>query len=377
MLAGLLVSALGSGTLAQSPSPEPPPWFGGRVEMPEHGFAVTLPDDWVAFDTAGDTESQLEAASGFLGTSGWPVEDTELVDAFASAAASGGGLVLAHAASTSKCQVRASRGAAVPVEGYAELMYGAMVAEPRARDVEPPQRIDLPGGPAYLVRGSRQPDPGVDEWGSMSGYLLATDEVVLVLGCTTDDASPDDDWLSIAESIELEGGPPATSSDRAEALIRVEVPEATVALELPESWTVDIEMEEISRVDMEPGELIGTSILVAYGPGHLPMCGLFVQESSEPLYWLPGVLEALASGRGAFREGEDHTPVPVELPAGTAVKVAHVSRSLVDWPLGFVEYFIAADDRFYVLFCATMPSLVPDDDWLSIAETFEFLPAEE
>jgi hypothetical protein len=67
LLAELSVLALGSGGLAQAPSPEPPPRFGGRVEMPEHGFAVTVPDDWVALDLAVDEASRLEAAASFVG----------------------------------------------------------------------------------------------------------------------------------------------------------------------------------------------------------------------------------------------------------------------------------------------------------------------
>ena len=65
LLAGLLVLALGSGVVAQGASPpaSPPPWFGGHVDMPEHGFAVTLPDDWVALDPIVDLTAQLEAAS--------------------------------------------------------------------------------------------------------------------------------------------------------------------------------------------------------------------------------------------------------------------------------------------------------------------------
>ena len=380
LLAGLLVLALRSGAMAQEPSVSPPPWLGGRVEMPELGFSFTLPDDWVAFDTSVDSVSQLEAASDFLGSGGRPVDDAKLAEAFTLAATSGGDLVLAHAASTSKCQIGASRVTDVPIEGYADLMYGAMVDEPRSRDVEPPQRIDLPAGAAYLVRASRQPDPGVDVWGSMVGYLLASDEVVLVLGCTTDDASPDDAWRSIAETIELEGGPPDTPSDIAETLVRVEVPEAAAALALPGSWTVDIEMLELSRVELEEGQLITTSILVAYPPSRLPSCGFFMQEVSPatvvgpawPTVWLE------AAGTTFPAEDDVYTKDPLDLPVGAAEKVAYEGRFEPELPLiDFVEYHIAADGRGLVFFCFTTPSLAPDDDWLSIAETIEFLPAEE
>ena len=67
LLAGLLVLALSSGAVAQEPSPEPPPWFGGRVEMPEHGFAVTLPDDWVAFVPGADIQAQVDALESQIG----------------------------------------------------------------------------------------------------------------------------------------------------------------------------------------------------------------------------------------------------------------------------------------------------------------------
>ena len=39
-------------------------------------------------------------------------------------------------------------------------------------------------------------------------------------------------------------------------------------------------------------------------------------------------------------------------------------------------YILAAGDRLISLWCDAT-SLPPDDRWLSIAESFEFLPAEE
>jgi len=54
LLAACLLGTSTVPALAQETSP--PPWFGGRVEMPEHGFAVTIPEDWMAFDLGADTE---------------------------------------------------------------------------------------------------------------------------------------------------------------------------------------------------------------------------------------------------------------------------------------------------------------------------------
>lgn len=48
-------------TPAMPQEPSPPPWFGGRVEMPEYGFAVTVPDGWIAFDLEGRVVAQVEA----------------------------------------------------------------------------------------------------------------------------------------------------------------------------------------------------------------------------------------------------------------------------------------------------------------------------
>ena len=45
-------------------------------------------------------------------------------------------------------------------------------------------------------------------------------------------------------------------------------------------------------------------------------------------------------------------------------------------PLAFLHYCIRAEDAVYVLVLRTRPGLAPDDNWLAIAETFEFLPAE-
>lgn len=198
-LAGLLVLALGSGTVAQSPSPDPPPWFGGRVEMPEHGFAVTLPDDWVAFDTSADAVSQVGAASGFVDLTGWVEDEAGLVGLLEDTPAE---LLVGSGGGTSVCGLGALyRGPVVSAddsEGFATHMYDTFVDAPQAYDVELPQPVDLPGGPAYLMRWSegelRLPS---------SMYLRVMDGLAFAMWCGTEDARPDDDWLSIAETFEF------------------------------------------------------------------------------------------------------------------------------------------------------------------------------
>ena len=67
----VLVGTMASGALGQSPSPDPPPWFGGRVEMPEHGFALTVPEGWVARDPAGDLVAQIDVVLARWGRDHW------------------------------------------------------------------------------------------------------------------------------------------------------------------------------------------------------------------------------------------------------------------------------------------------------------------
>lgn len=52
-------------TSAATTGPAPSLATTGRIELPEHGFAVTLPDGWSRVDlTAGDLDAIMEAAGG-------------------------------------------------------------------------------------------------------------------------------------------------------------------------------------------------------------------------------------------------------------------------------------------------------------------------
>jgi len=54
---------------AMGQEPSPPPWFGGRVEMPAQGVAITFPDDWIAFDLTAGTDTQVDIANQVRGDS--------------------------------------------------------------------------------------------------------------------------------------------------------------------------------------------------------------------------------------------------------------------------------------------------------------------
>ena len=202
LLAGLLVLTLGSGVVAQEPSPEPPPWFGGRVEMPEHGFAVTLPDDWVGIDLSVDAASQLEVASGFIDPDLWPADNAMLPGGLAAMGSNGMHLLSVHATSADHCLWIAVPVSAMPADVAADGLYKMHIDDPVSRDVEPPQAIELPAGPAYLLRQSMWVEP-VGMWSRLTSYVLDMGDGVFFAVCTTYDTRPDDDWLSIAETIEF------------------------------------------------------------------------------------------------------------------------------------------------------------------------------
>jgi len=233
--------------------------------------------------------------------------------------------------------------------------------------------IELPAGPANIVRGANVCE-GLES--EEVNYAINSGDRAAAFGCGAPDA-PDDDWQSIAETFEFLPKE-SPSPDAGETLVRFEVPQAGLALGLPESWTVEVEMEEMSRVDMGDGQLISTSILVTYGPMRLPSCGLYTQEVSPAIVgpaWSTTWLEVVRSLFAA--EDDFHTTDRLDLPAGDAVKVVHEVALGPEAPADIVEYHIAADDRGLVFFCFTLPPLVPDDDWLSIAQTIETLPVVE
>jgi len=63
----------------------------------------------------------------------------------------------------------------------------------------------------------------------------------------------------------------------------------------------------------------------------------------------------------------------VLLPAGRAWRIDAVHES--GWH--YTEYVLGKDGDFYVIGCGANAWEQPEDRWLAIAETFEFLPAEE
>ena len=190
-----------SPTMSQEPSPEPPPWFGGRVAMPEYGFAVTVPDGWVAFDLEGDVESQawLLAAALDLGD---PIDVVGLVTEEFSGIA-GAQLGLLEDSWVSACGFGVFSGPEMELSALADLLSSSLSADDSVANLERPRAIGLSAGQGFLIAASFA---GPDQPGDTRPVVLYVVERAagsfLMITCAGHER-PEDDWLSIAETFEF------------------------------------------------------------------------------------------------------------------------------------------------------------------------------
>jgi hypothetical protein len=173
-----------------------------------------------------------------------------------------------------------------------------------------------------------------------------------------------------ASPVVAEEPPPSPSGDGQ----RVDVPEEAYAVTFPDSWEVGVFPMEMGESSPD-GTSTEAEFMSAYGwaPDGSTQCLV----TNEPLNDPPG--DAMM----ALEEHADwalshYEPVLVEtssldLPAGPAIRYVFESEGSVG-----AAYFLSDGFDLFFLTCLGMdPSKRPADDWLSIAETFEFLPAEE
>jgi hypothetical protein len=139
---------------ASQPEPSAPPWFGGRVEMPKNGFALTLPDGWVAFDLSGDLDRQADAASERIDAGALGLSDAHRVFQSVKAMldnAAASGLLMADPPALQACVFIAYPTPVDDFWGFAEFYYGDILDRPEATDVAPPVEVDLPAGLAFFI----------------------------------------------------------------------------------------------------------------------------------------------------------------------------------------------------------------------------------
>lgn len=148
-----------------------------------------------------------------------------------------------------------------------------------------------------------------------------------------------------------------------EAGIRLDVPEANIGLKIPAGWSVSVDYRP-SRPpagQSMPVDARWAVLSVAQDSDALSFCRL-LQYPTGGLTLLEFTSELLAR--------EQPTMTPVRLDAGEAIRLD------LDLGEGYVaqQYVIGSGESFYQLACLAEGE-VADDRWLSMAETFEFLPA--
>ena len=184
------------------------------------------------------------------------------------------------------------------------------------------------------------------------------------------------DWPRAANGIDGAGQPSPSFGQR------VEVPEASYAVTFPEDWTVEI-VEEDSDTTILSFDAAGFgpdveshNLLVASGPGGrgadrdaFNLCTLVRYEPIE--------LTADEFLNEVFGQSEDLAVESLHEGLSRVFMNQFLSgRVITDQPEHFYveHYAIGGDNTVAVLWCTGV--LSHREEWLSIAESFEFLPAE-
>jgi hypothetical protein len=159
-------------------------------------------------------------------------------------------------------------------------------------------------------------------------------------------------------------------SDRLAIGERFEVPDQGFAVAFPYGWTVEVMDSDLMASTGMSAQ--GGHYFVAAQPIEKDeTCTVLVSESTETA---PSSMAAAVFADG-FRRDAGVTSVAsdiVSLPVGSAPRL-DVILTTGD---GRTMYFFTDDEAMhYWLTCGA--DHLPDDRWLSVAETFEFLPAEE
>ena len=144
---------------------------------------------------------------------------------------------------------------------------------------------------------------------------------------------------------------------------RVEVPEAGIAVSYPPDWDVSVEME---YGQSQPGDPYTGRWYVVRGSHEDDSCSVYWE-----LYPGASTAELAAEDDGEWVTAIGGELVEVELPIGAAAYLVRPSITGDDYT---TSYEIDADGMRWELVCFSEERAA--DDWLGIAETLEWLPAE-
>jgi hypothetical protein len=211
--------------------------------------------------------------------------------------------------------------------------------------------------------------------------IIAGVVIALMIMATRSAAASDDVDLTVTvpdPSVPLEASPDP------EASLRLVAPAHEFALTVPASWemrTLEPDGEPLSSQSLvRRDEMVYAAKPLPEGGGVLCVIHVYSTEDASPAA-LGTEVSGVVRDLQRVPENEVTTPVAevVELAPGPALRVDldqdSPTPSLPDGTARVRSYYLVRDDELYVTGCRRSPGM--DDSWLSIAESFEFLPAGE
>jgi hypothetical protein len=369
---------------AQAQAPSDPPSFGGRVEVTEHGVAVTFPQSWLAFDLTGDIDARvadIEAARGNAFRGGRAAAVQELSRLAERRVA------YAYSPDGTSCELRILSARRVDLldPAYVAELDAALGAEPAIKGYTGAAPVDLPGGPALRYAWEQL---GVGPGGAdvpHVGYMVDGGAHGAVLTCEGP-AEPGDGWASIAETIEFIA--PTTGLPLAGLGGRVADQRTGIALTFPADWvwartseaSTDRLVERIAEL-VDPvhaearrfmlADVADASPLVGWSVAKRDLCVVGVYPTTRSFDELVDGLVAMLAGDGsAFPGGADVTEVELAGRAGARLDFVQADPEL---PHAVTHYLLVEDGVYAYVSC--MADVAPPDRWWSIAGTLELLPA--
>lgn len=304
---------------------------GTHIEVREASFSIRPPIDWLVIPRNTATPSRLGEHRYWLDLAIDPPNDEE----------------------SGRCQVSTYDWSGVSLEAFV-ADYIAIVAGSSLKPTVTP--VDLPAGRAARLDGGAL--------GSATSYVLMDGSTAYVLRCSAG-KPPADHWLSIAESIEFDDADPTAGTEPGSGL-RSTDSEAGFAITLPDGWRIGLPGGPITAGG-------GQQVLGASEP----------DEGACRVWWWPGGdrphadwsdLDSFGDAFVArFRSAlPGSATATLDLPAGPAIRVDDLEPE-TGWSRSV--YLLTSGSSYYSLTCFGPDP--PDDRWLSIAETSEFLPAED
>jgi len=328
---------------------------GEHVRRPEYGFAVALPPGW--------NPTQMPHPSADLEIGG-PVR-----------------VMTVSRPGHGSCEIDVWKGGdPSTLTGVAPAIVEHLAVARELDRVPSVTEISLPSGPS--IWEDVYPRKGYADFYVMTGE----DDRYYMLWCQ-DRYRHTDEWFAVAESFEFL---PVGRSEPGQPPSRGRPFQTTdFAVRFPDEWTVDeVTPETHGWLYSKAGDDVRSWHGVAYAHDAEFSCAVIDTTGYAHELGFRTVDDAIAWELDAFTGYSDDsrsrviswltddpdsvTSTMLDLPAGPAGAIDVTDE---EW-WNTRTYLLTDGERWFYLHCDDTFE-PPDDDWLSIAETFEFLPADE